>query len=96
MTSDRMFRVIVLGGIGLVGCGGIVSTGNGGDATAEAATDAFPHEGKVAADAPLDRFPAETDTADVFRGEGPILPDSSVDVGPPSDAKPPDGFPIEA
>jgi hypothetical protein len=108
MIHDRMFHVIVLGGIGLVACGG-VATGSGdpGDASSETATDAFPSEGKTPGpdafpsetatvlDASTDGFPSETDPA----GDATI--DSFPTEGPAmldasGDVGPqPDGFPSE-
>jgi len=48
MAHDRMFHVIVLGGMGLVACGG--SLASTPDAPADAAADAFPSEGAAAID----------------------------------------------
>jgi hypothetical protein len=96
-TVDRMFRVIVAGGIALssgapglvVGCGGSVSTlpsdaGHG--------ADAFPAEGP--APYPPDAFPQETaQLLDAFPQEGI---DASVrETGGGSDGGGPDVFPQE-
>ncbi|HEX8795796.1 MAG TPA: hypothetical protein VF765_32825 [Polyangiaceae bacterium] len=93
-SGDRMFRVLVLGGIALTACGGATTTpGNGTDS----GSDGFPQEGP----AQVDAFPSETaqqvdafvpfdagqdagqDTgSDVFPTEGPAMIDSgSTDVG---------------
>jgi hypothetical protein len=53
-SPDRMFRVVVLGGIALTACGGAVTTGASSDAGT--GSDAFPQEGPPFADA----FPMET------------------------------------
>jgi hypothetical protein len=98
-----MFHVIVLGGIGLVACGGVVA-GNLGDASPDAVSDAFPSEGKplpdafpgelpARIDASPDSFPSETFPApeagkDSFPTEGPAMLDSG-------DAKVSDAFPSE-
>lgn len=95
-TVDRMFRVIVAGGIALsatapgvvVGCGGSTSTlpsdaGHGGDA--------FPAEGPYQGDA----FPSETaQQVDAFPQEGI---DASVrDTGTSPDVFPQEGPNLEA
>ncbi|HEY8039696.1 MAG TPA: hypothetical protein VIF15_07875 [Polyangiaceae bacterium] len=101
---DRMFRVIVAGGIALAatapglvaGCGGSVATTGGGDG---GGTDAFPQEGPAQADA----FPQETgafvdvyveSSADAFPQEGPPLPPDSGTDAPLVDTGS-DGFPHE-
>jgi hypothetical protein len=89
MTRDRMFHVIVLGGMGLVACGGI-TTANGGteDGSTEATSDAFPSEGRAPADAGVpDAFPHETKM--FVDAEGDSFP---ADTGQPG---PLDGFPSE-
>jgi hypothetical protein len=88
MPNDRMYRVIVLSGIGLVACGGTVV------ANADGGQDGFPVEGKVAVDggseAGTDGFPAEGLTADVMQGdEFPSETAMVIDSGPP------DGFAME-
>jgi hypothetical protein len=81
-NADRMFRVIVLGGIALaataaastVGCGGAVSSSSDGGPT----SDAFPFEGA------MDAFPQETaQQVDAFPQETapPPLVDSGADAG---------------
>lgn len=90
---DKMFRVIVAGGIALsasapglvVGCGGSASTPAAHDG---GGSDAFPVEGPVARDASgNDAFPQETAQAlDGFPQEGPDV--HVADAGL-------DGFPQE-
>jgi hypothetical protein len=87
-TVDRMFRVIVAGGVALtaalpgvvVGCGG--SIGNvSGDAGGDhdRAADAFPQEGP----AQFDAFPQETgQQIDAFPQEGFVEPDAFPQEGP--------------
>jgi len=106
---DRMFHVIVLGGIGLVGLGGCgqVATGDGthvgGD---DGGPDAFPVEGLPVTnqpDATFDAFPSETGApeADAFPSETAQQVDASPSDGPapPADASLPpsdaDCFPEE-
>jgi hypothetical protein len=103
-TVDRMFRVIVAGGIALaattpglvVGCGGSVST-TASDAGRGA--DAFPVEGP--AQEP-DAFPQETATElDAFPQEGPAPLDSGFDArmrdaGGEEDAFPQEGPTLDA
>jgi hypothetical protein len=74
-SSDRMFRVVVLGGIALTACGGAVTTGASSDAGT--GDDAFPQEGPLLVDAsPMDTAPPPYDA---FPREGP-------DVGPQPEA----------
>lgn len=103
-TVDRMFRVIVAGGIALsaaapglvVGCGGSVSTtpSDGGHGA-----DSFPVEGP--AQQP-DAFPQETaQQADAFPQEGPAFVEAGVDArildsGGDEDVFPQEGPNIEA
>ena len=98
MAHDRMFHVIVLGGMGLVACGGLATANIGApDGSTEAAedgfpaetkvfSDAFPNEGKVA-DVSTDSFPSELPArTDAFPSESDPAPDGGVDA---------DAFPIE-
>jgi hypothetical protein len=88
MPNDRMYRVIVLSGIGLVACGGtVVATADGGD-------DGFPAEGKVfveaGSEASTDGFPAEGLVVEAGQGdEFPSETAMAIDSGPP------DGFAME-
>jgi len=90
-SADRMFRVLVLGGIALTACGGATTTSpSGGN---DSGSEGFPQEGP----AQVDAFPSETaqqvdaylpdagqDTGpDVFPTEGPAMIDSgATDVSP--------------
>jgi hypothetical protein len=86
-SSDRMFRVLVLGGIALTACGGATATGGspsdaaGGDTGN--GTDGFPQEGPPF-DASIDTVAYDTsmDTAplppDAFPTEGPAMIEASV------------------
>jgi hypothetical protein len=79
MPSDRMYRVIVLSGIGLVGCGGtIVGETDGGN------PDSFPVEGP----AMVDSGPPED--ANPYPDGFPSELAQRIDSGPE-----PDGFPSE-
>jgi hypothetical protein len=77
-SNDRMFRVVVLGGIALTACGGAVTT------SSDAGSDGFPAEGPAPYDASLidtaqqfDGFPTEgPDTYTIDAGE-----DAGVDAG---------------
>jgi hypothetical protein len=102
-TVDRMFRVIVAGGIALstttpglvAGCGGATSTPIS-DAGHDA--DAFPAEGPAQADA----FPQETaQELDAFPQEGPVALEAGsdarfADAGGNADAFPQEGPYFEA
>jgi hypothetical protein len=85
MAHDRMFHVIVLGGMGLVACGG--SLASTPDAPADAAADAFPSEGAAAIDGgsiePGDALPPSDAPSfvDVFPAEGPAIFDAFPDEG---------------
>jgi hypothetical protein len=87
--SDRMFHVLVLGGMALVGCGGAATTqsaqGSGDDASADAAAplDATvgPFDGDSAAS--LDVHPGLGDGWGPKEGPAPPPP-------PPDDAQAPD------
>jgi hypothetical protein len=66
-SPDRMFRVLVLGGIGLTACGGAITTGSSSDSGS--GNDGFPHEGPDAA-LEFDGFPTEgPDTYTVDSGQ---------------------------
>ena len=92
-----MFRVIVLGGVALVGaqaCGGQESSGPADastDATSEEGTDTyFPGELPVFVDS------GTIDTApETFPGELPVFVDTGTDAGD-ADGDTEDGFPHEA
>jgi hypothetical protein len=96
---DRMFHVLVLGGIGLVApaCGGAISPALPRN---DAATDAFPSEGPAHIDAgssldahsSFDAFPSETaERLDAFPAETDSIPDAFPTEG----LVPPDAFPTE-
>jgi len=94
-TIDRMFRVIVAGGIALsatapglvAGCGGSVST-----VANDAGPDRFPVEGPVRQDA--GSLP-ETGQGDGFPQEGPPPFEAGVDAPVLDAAGDEDGFPHE-
>jgi hypothetical protein len=107
-TVDRMFRVIVAGGIALTattpavvaGCGGSVTTtpsdaGHGADTfpvEGPAQLDAFPQETAQ----PLDAFPQETgQPLDAFPQEGPDV-GVKADAGGDEDVFPQEGPNLEA
>jgi hypothetical protein len=90
MERDRMYRVIVLGGIGLVACGGSVTTAPGEptDASADSPVDvSFPFE----LPAPYDATPPPPDA---FPSELPAMIDASPPDAAARDASP-DAFPTE-
>jgi len=95
MPADRMFQVIVLGGMGLVGaaCGGtVIDTGNA------AGGGGFPAEGPpVQQDASdSDAADAAADAIEEFPQEGPIFVDAGEDAADADDAGDADaGFPQE-
>ena len=84
---DRMFHVIVLGGlalVGLEGCGAVADKGGGPEpldaaidghlTDAHSTVDGFPVEGLSVI---VDAFPSETATQiDAFPSEGPAFPDA--------------------
>ena len=84
MAHDRMFHVIVLGGMGLVACGGSVASYD--EASTDAKADSFPSEGTVAIDGGF------IDARDARR---PSDGCSSVDVFPSEGLPAVDAFPIE-
>ena len=89
-SADRMFRVLVLGGVALTACGGAVTTPSSGDDSGTT-QDGFPTEGP----AQVDAFPSETaQQVDAFPSEGPAYVDTGVDavVDASADA---DAFPME-
>jgi hypothetical protein len=102
MANDRMYRVIVLSGIGLVGCGGtVVGVAEGGS------PDGFPAETAMFVDSgpppdvdPYpDGFPSEL-AQRIDSGPDPDgFPEETavaLDSGPPDDTGPaPDGFAME-
>lgn len=103
MASDRLFHVIVLGGIGLVGvaCGTTVESPGQATGGTSGSTDSgvggFPQEGAIAiVDAGAD------DAMDAFPSEGPMMidagfpneTDQAADAGAAPDADA--GFPQEA
>jgi len=84
-SADRMFRVLVLGGIALTACGGATVTSS---ADSGAPADGFPQEGPQQVDAfpmetaqQVDAFPAETaQQVDAFPMEGPAFIDAGQDA----------------
>jgi len=88
-SADRMFRVLVLGGIALTACGGSVTTPSSGTDSGTG-QDGFPQEGPAQPDA----FPSETaQQVDAFPSEGPAYIDAGVDSAADggSDAFPQEG-----
>jgi hypothetical protein len=85
MAHDRMFHVIVLGGMGLVACGGSVASNDG--VLTDAKADSFPSEGTVTIDGGFidagdARPPSDGPSiVDVFPAEGPAF----LDAFTPSD-----------
>jgi hypothetical protein len=84
-SADRMFRVLVLGGIALTACGGTTVTSSADSGTP---ADGFPQEGPQQVDAfptetaqQVDAFPAETaQQVDAFPMEGPAFIDAGQDA----------------
>jgi hypothetical protein len=96
MARDRMFHVIVLGGMGLVACGGSVASND--HVSTDAQADAFPSEGTVMIDGGFidagdARPPSDgSSIVDVFPAEGPAI----LDAFTPKDASAVlDAFPEE-
>jgi hypothetical protein len=74
-SVDRMFRVIVAGGVALTAAGSGVIAGCGGSATTSIGDSGFPQEGN----APVDGFPQETGYApDGFPSETATQLDANV------------------
>jgi hypothetical protein len=103
-SVDRMFRVIVAGGVALTaagsgviaGCGGsdtTLATGDGGKGSDGSGSDGFPHEG--ADTGAQDGFPSEGFPApDAFPSETAQQVDSGIhDSGKDADAFPQEGPP---
>jgi hypothetical protein len=92
-VMDRMFQVIVVGGIALAtnACGGDVSTSADGGGSDTGNTDGFPSELPTTIDSGYDGFPSEL--------PGMIDAGPGQDAAPDQDAGPsdaaPDGFPSE-
>jgi hypothetical protein len=88
-VNDRMFHVLVLGGLALVGCGGSTAggsdkaTGDAEPSDARSAEDGFPSE--TASEADASGLPESSD-ATTHPGDAAF----SSDLPPPSDAQAPD------
>jgi hypothetical protein len=92
-VNDRMFHVLVLGGLALVGCGGSTAAGSEkGTSDAEpsdatSAEDGFPSETAYEPDAYS--FPESSD-ASMARGDANFPSETAPPPPPPPDAQAPD------
>ncbi|MDP9001196.1 MAG: hypothetical protein M3O46_13930, partial [Myxococcota bacterium] len=81
-SADRMFRVLVLGGIALTGA--VLAPVAGCSSSSDTADAAAPHDGSADtfADAPFDAFPTEGPDAVLLTDGGDAAADSPIEAFP--------------